>query len=67
MFRTEFVKSNNQKFSAYWNKLAVSGELRNPRYDITTIKRLPPFGPKNFLESTSTIEKLSSQSNDQRA
>lgn len=65
MFRTEFVKSDNQKFSAYWNELAASGEPRNPLYNITTTTNsLLPFEPKNLLKRTSIIEKLSSMANE---
>lgn len=34
MFQTEFVKSDNQNFSVYWNELVASCELRNPLYNL---------------------------------
>lgn len=63
MFHTELVKSDNQKFSTYWNELAASCELQNPLYNpisaaANSSNKVVLSKLKHSLESTSTVEVL---------
>jgi hypothetical protein len=58
MFQTELVKSDNQKFSAYWDELLASCELQNPLYNpalsvISTRVAPARSEPKDSLERNS--------------
>lgn len=64
MFHTEFVKSDNQNFPAFWDELLASCELQNPLYNPSPslnndAVESSQSGTKDTLEGNSVFEKVS--------